>query len=421
MPASTLEVVNPIALGEVPGWVRTIASTFLNDPADERTDDEITRVERVWDPERAWGARDRGRWVATLATEPRTLTVPGRNGATGLLMADAVSAVTVAATHRRRGLLRRMLDDSLRAARERGDAISILTAAEYPIYGRFGYAPVTVDCTYTLYPRRPGGQVAGEPGRVRHVDHDEFVALAPDIYERSRRRRAGQVDRDHPWWPWMFGGGDWPEPPKRLLHNYIVHEGDDGLDGLLGWRTVRDAPTLPPLGAVEVLGPHAATDAAERDLWAYLTGLDLIEEVRLEHRPPDEPVRWLLPDARTLVLTELVDHVWGKLLDVPAALAARAYSAPGQLVLELTDETTAGVAGRYRLTVADDGAGACEPTAAAPDITLPQTVLASAYLGGFPIAQQRIAGAVTEHTPGSLTRADAIFHTALAPWNATGF
>ncbi len=99
---------------------------------------------RSWDPARAWGVRDRGQWVATLRTEERALSVPGMGDETGDLRVDALTNVTVSATHRRRGLMSRMLGGSLRTARERGDAISILIAAEWPIYCRSGYAPATL-------------------------------------------------------------------------------------------------------------------------------------------------------------------------------------------------------------------------------------------------------------------------------------
>ena len=51
----------------------------------------------------------------------------------------ALTNVTVAPTHRRRGLLRRMITNDLRSAADRGEPVGIPIASEYPIYGRFGY------------------------------------------------------------------------------------------------------------------------------------------------------------------------------------------------------------------------------------------------------------------------------------------
>ncbi len=418
MSAHAPELVNPVDTEEIPGWLATLSTTFLEDPEGETAPAWRRRSERDWDRDRTWGMRDRGRWIGTLRTLDRTVTVPGLDGATELIKADAVTAVTVAATHRRRGLLTRMLDASLRRARDRGDAVSILIAAEWPIYGRFGFAPATLGARNVLHRGLPGSAVAGELARVRQVDLDEFLHHAPSVFEAARRQRPGEVDRDSPWWDRSFGRNGYPRIGE-MPHNYVIHDGDDGPDGILCWSATRKAKLLPPRGAVSVQGPHAATAAAHRDLWAYLSGLDGVDEVE-SWGPVDEPVRWLLPDARTLVTREVCDFLWLRLLDIPAALSARRYATAGELVLEVRDEGALSVAGRYRLR-ADEALVECEPTRATPELTVDQTALAAAYLGGFSLREQRIAGTVAEHTPGTLRRADAMFATAVAPANATGF
>jgi predicted acetyltransferase len=416
---STLEIVHPVAAERLPGWLATMAGTFLEDPEGERTAKWVKNVERRFNPARSWGVRDRGAWVATLETEDRTLTVPGYDGATELVAADALTSVTVAATHRRRGLLTRMVTESLREARDRGDMVSMLISAEWPIYGRYGYAPAAFSAYRTLHRERRGATIAGDPTRLRQVTRKEYAAIAPAVFERTRRRRAGQVDRDQPWWEEKLGLDGW-EVTRELPHNYLVHEGDAGPDGILAWTTKSEPQSWhPPLATVKVDALFAANEVAERNLWAYLTGLDLVDRVEVSG-PVDEPANWLLSDARTLMVTEVADHLWVKLLDVPGALAARRYTVPGELVFEIIDESEVSAGGRVRLT-ADGDHAAAEPTAASPDLTLAQTALAAAYLGGVSLRGQLIAGTVTEHTPGALQRADAMFATGLAPFNATGF
>lgn len=51
--------------------------------------------------------------MATLRTEERALSVPGVDEGTDDLRVDAVTNVTVAGTHRRRGLMSRMLEGAL--------------------------------------------------------------------------------------------------------------------------------------------------------------------------------------------------------------------------------------------------------------------------------------------------------------------
>ncbi|MDQ6749419.1 MAG: GNAT family N-acetyltransferase [Actinomycetota bacterium] len=412
--------MNPIPAEDVPGWVRAMVSTFLGDPDGPQTDRRVDLLTRSWDPARAWGVRDRGRWVATLRTEARALSVPGLGEGTNDLSVDAVTNVTVAGTHRRRGLMRGMLEESLRAARERGDALSILIAAEWPLYGRFGYAPAVLSADYVLRRGRPGGSSSGDPTRVRQVEREEFGELAPGVYATARRRRAGQVDRDAGWWNRVLGR-DGYEPSEGLPHNWLVHDGDDGPDGLIGWKASGHFGLIAPLGTVEVWELSSASDLAYRNLWSYLSGIDGIDEIRLWNRPVDEPVRWLLEDARTLVMTQQVDFLWLRLLDVPAALSARRYAVPGEVVLEVTDDDGHRFAsGRYRLSAEGDEVH-CERTDRDADLEITQRALASIYLGGFRLRELLLSGGASERTPGAIARVDLMFSSPMAPWNATWF
>jgi predicted acetyltransferase len=422
---SRVSIVNPVDVEETPSWLRTLVTTFLGDPVGPSVERWTRVVARTWDPTRAWGARDRGRWVATLRTEARTLTVPGLDGGTRDLRADAVTNVTVSATHRRRGLMRRMLDGALCAARDRGDAVSILIAAEWRIYGRFGYAPATWSADYVLHRNRGGAVSARDPTRVRASDAHEVAAVGADVFTAFRRQRVGQVDRDQRWWDIALGQNGFPAPTQTdgLPHNWLVHEGDDGVDGIVGWRATREGGLNPPGGRAEVWGLFAANDTADGDLWAYVSGIDLIDEIAIARRPVDEPARWLLPDGRSLVLEDRADFLWLRILDVPTALTARRYAIAGELVLDVRDDAPAteiDVSGRYALT-ADHDVVECASTDRPPDLELTQRALASIYLGGVRPAELVRSGALTERTPGALERARLMFSTRLAPWNATGF
>jgi predicted acetyltransferase len=417
---STTEFVHPVPFDDARNFLRTLATTFLDNPYGEKFEKYSQRWMRNWDNYRIWGHRDRGRYVATLATELRTITVPGPGDTTRDLPADALTAVTVAGTHRRRGLLSSMLGASLTAAKDRGDAVSILVAAEWTIYGRFGYAPATDGVKYTFHPRRPQAALPPPPpGSVRPVEADELKDIAPAVFDAARRRRAGHVDRPHPWWDRRLGLDGYD--PLGDRPTWYLHEGADGPDGILAWIGTRDFGLVGPLGAIRVEEFAAATDVAYRDLWAYLSGIDVVDEIVLDERPVDEPVRWLLPDARSLVPTETYDYVWLRLLDVPAALSARSYAVPGRIVLDIVDEDFGGfAAGRFLLEAGVEDA-ICAPTIEPADLRVSQRALASAYLGGHRLRQRAISGEVAELRPGALERADLMFSTALAPWNQTGF
>ncbi|MFD6726512.1 GNAT family N-acetyltransferase, partial [Streptomyces sp. NPDC060131] len=129
--------VRPITEAEFPDWNRALNTGFLRPPAVAEEQLEARRNEFV--PGRSLGAFDGDRCVATFRSFDQELTAVGG----GLVRADAVSNVTVTATHRRRGLLTRMMAQDLAAAKERGDVVATLIAAEYRIYGRYGFGPAT--------------------------------------------------------------------------------------------------------------------------------------------------------------------------------------------------------------------------------------------------------------------------------------
>lgn len=417
-----MEIVHPVPLADAEPWLATLSTALLGQPWGDDFPLRLTRWTSDWQALNTWGAYDRGRWVGTLATEPRVLTVPGAGGRVNRLRVDSLTAVSVAATHRRRGTLTRMITDSLHEANDAGLAASVLLAAEWRIYGRFGYAPATWSAEYTYLPRRAGATVApADGGFVRQVSTDELVNHAEDIYERARRLQAGGVDRLEGWWNRRLGHGGF-EPIPDYRGHWVVHETDDGPDGLLCWRPDRDLSLNGALGSINVLELAAATPTAYRNLWAYLSGVDGIDEVRLSDRPVDEPVRWLLEDGRALHETDRVDDLWVRLLDVPAALEARGFAAADRLVLEVVDPDGAGfAAGRYLLDVDETGTASCTATTQSADVTLHQRALASAYLGDVTLQARSVGGGVDEHVRGAVARLDAMLATPRPPFNGTGF
>src|SRR5690349_8119288 len=89
----------------------------------------------VLDLDRTIAAFDGDEIVGTDMSFAFDMTVPGG----GSIAAGGVSGVTVAATHRRRGILRQMMARQLDDLAGRGEPVAVLNASEASIYGRFGY------------------------------------------------------------------------------------------------------------------------------------------------------------------------------------------------------------------------------------------------------------------------------------------
>jgi predicted acetyltransferase len=333
---------------------------------------------------------------------PFDLTLPG-----GAVMAiEGVTWVAVSATHRRRGILRAMMTDLHRGYVDGGVAVSLLTASEGGIYGRFGYGPATTERLVTIDRRRaqfrPG---TPDPGGVRYVDTETARKAAPEIHRRWCAVNPGALSRSDPWWDnalldrehRRWGG-------SALFH--LVHP-----DGYASYRTGD--------GTCRVIDFFAATDEAHVALWRVLLGIDLTATVTARDVPLDDPLPFLLTDPRQVATTGLPDGVWARILDVPAALGARCYSAEIDVVLTVHDEFL-DRGGRFRLRGGPEGA-TCEPTGAAADAEIEIRALGSLLLGGHRAHTLARAGLLSTLGPGVLARLDAAFVAGREPRFGTHF
>ncbi|MDR1077891.1 MAG: sterol carrier protein domain-containing protein, partial [Propionibacteriaceae bacterium] len=111
---------------------------------------------------------------------------------------------------------------------------------------------------------------------------------------------------------------------------------------------------------------------------------------------------------------------WLRLVDLPAAWAARRLGAPVDLVLEVTDRLIPANAGRWRL-VGDPDRTSLTRTDQTPDLSLDVKELARLYLGGGSVGALAQAGLITQSDPTALARLDAACHHWLAPGLARDF
>ncbi|MEU5975800.1 GNAT family N-acetyltransferase [Streptomyces sp. NPDC047315] len=398
---------------EYPDWLRAVGVGFQHSPS--LADGEVEgRTEGV-DLSRAVGAFDRGRIVATYRTFEQYLTVVG--GAA--VRSNAVTNVTVTSTHRRRGLLSRMMGEDLAAAKERGDALSTLISAEYPIYGRFGYGPATwvtewaVNVARAGVDRRWSGPTDG--GRIDLVPVEEVRKIGPELHARFAAGQPGAVSRNERWWRMNTGEIRVPSQPWTEPY-YVVYRSASGeVEGLASYANDRKWDEgKQPDNTVTVEDLIAVTPAAERALWQYLCSLDWVTTLRTGRRAPDDLLPLLLADPRAARTVAHADFLWVRLLDVARALEARTYDTSATLVLDVRD--AAGLAnGRFRLEVAPDGAS-CVPSTGSPDLTLDVRELGACYLGDASVVQRAALGTVQEERAGAAALADRVFRTARRPW-----
>jgi predicted acetyltransferase len=366
------------------------------------------------------GAYD-GELAALRASYPfRTFPVPG-----GELPVAGLTWVGVHPQHRRRGILRAMIDQHLAHCQERGEAVSALFAAEYAIYGRFGYGRAADDLRLEI-PR--GAALRDVPGatdhtvRIEHASRERHADLVARLHREAGRMPLGIEGLNRPGWAARetseLEATLWEDAPVfrngRESRRIAVVERDGEPRGYARLRRTLDWQAAGPRGRVETSEVVALDAAAARALWGVLLDLDLSNVVAPFFVPVDDVVTELLVDRRAAV-PRLADNLWVRLVDVGAALAGRRYAADADVVLGVRDERLPQNAGAWRVTASAFGPARCERTDASPDLELDVRELGAAYLGGTSLAAQAAAGLVVERTPGALARASVAFGWPVAP------
>ncbi|MFC9700393.1 GNAT family N-acetyltransferase [Streptomyces sp. NPDC056943] len=366
--------------------------------------------------DRSLGVWDGDLCVGTAGAFSFRLTVPG--GAS--VPAGGVTMVSVAGTHRRRGILtsmmRRQLDD-LRAA---GESVAVLTASEPEIYGRFGYgvaayaARATIDTTRVrlAVPEGTDGVV------VRQADLTESSAVCEEVYAKLVPARPGMLARLPQWerLPLIDPPADREGASPRLC---VLAERGGEVVGFAHYAIKPEWSFKGADGAVTVHQLMGLDAVAEAALWRFLCSVDLTREVRIHSRPVDDAWQHLVSDVRRCAMT-LRDSLHVRLVEVGAALEARTYQAPVDVVFEVEDAFCPWNEGRWRLTGDTKGA-TCVRTSDPADLELSVRELGSAYLGGTSLVSLASAGRVRELREGALVEASVGFGSPVAPWLPHGF
>lgn len=364
--------------------------------------------------DRTIAAFDGDELVGTNMSFPFAMTLPGGDS----IAVGGVSGVTVAATHRRRGVLRQMMAHQLDDLASRGEPAAILNASESSIYGRFGYGLAQLFQTWRIDSSRATFRhPVREDLRLRLVDRDEAKPHLAPIYDTWRRTVAGALSQSDTWWDNVLaprrswrGGGE--------IFVVVCDPGDDH-DGGYAIYTVdndRDAQAW----ELEVRELIASDPDVEARLWRYVLDVDLVGPVVAEARPLDDPLRWRLTDPRQVRTIRVQDYLYVRLLDIPATFSARRYPVADELVVDVVDGFRPDTAGRYRFA-GDPTTSTCERTDAAADLRMDIAELGSLLLGGVAARDLGRTGRIDELTPGAGARADPFFGWPAAPMCVTRF
>lgn len=355
--------------------------------------------------------------AAVHSSFPYTLRTPG-----GTIAASGLTWVAVHPAHRRRGLLRSMIDDHFARSRARGEIVSTLVAAETTIYQRFGYGLACPAYKITMSRDVTFREVAGSEDlivRFEDADLTRHASVVRAVAARDQRPGAMVVMSD------ALLAAQFTDPEAlrdgRERKRIAIVEDEHGpaafalFQRRLAWDDTGPAGT----GVTEAWA--AATPASSRRLWSVLADLDLMRSFTATGLPLDDPAILLARDLRGLDV-RLKDHVWVRILDVPAALTARTYAADLDLTVDVADATIAENSHPWRIETRDGRATVthAEPGSAV-DLRMSIQDLSAAYLGGTTIAALAGAGLVDEVRQGATSLLSEAFRSPVAPRSTFSF
>lgn len=354
---------------------------------------------------------DAGTFAAVHGSFGHQLRVPG-----GTVAAAGLTWVGVHPAHRRRGLLRAMIDEHVFRSRARGEAVSTLYAAETAIYQRFGYGMACWGAQVTL-PR--GGGLAPVPGsddlrvRLEDADFGRHAAAVRAVLLRDQRPGIPASCPDEMLAGIFLDPEQWREGKERRRIAIVEDAAGPVAYALFQREAIWD--NSQPRGKGFTKSWAAATGAAERRLWSVVADLDLMASFTVSAVPIDSPLVSLSQDPRGLNGL-LRDQLWLRIVDVQAALEARTYLADADLTIAVGDHLVAENDKAWRVVIADGRASVTRAERdARVDLTLSIGHLSAAYLGGVSLDGLAAAGFVQEGSPGAVSTFSDALRSRLAP------
>lgn len=302
------------------------------------------------------GGSDPATYPGVYGVYPMTLAVPGPS-APALARCAGLTWVGVHPDHRRQGVLTAMMRHHLAQTHEEGLPLSALHASEPAIYGRYGYGLASLELEVTLgrgttltapHLEDAAGSVTTRMGTVSdpevprrmracHLAVAETGTVVGELgyYERVCQLVPEEL-RDKEPWRVLFARRDGEDVGFAMFRRKHKWEHSRPAGELFVWALVGDP-------------------GARLALLRRLLDFDLMGSVKLRAVGVEDPMVLWAGGPRGTSEVETFDSLWVRLVDLPAALSSRAWSAPCDVVVSVADTAAPWNDGTWRIHV-DSGA-----------------------------------------------------------------
>ncbi len=369
-----------------------------------RTDTQFlaSRERHIASTERWVVARESGHEIGQVGVHPMSLSVPGG----GAVRGAGVTWVGVLPEAAGRGVMHAMMNDVHRACLEAGEAVAVLGAAHPRMYQKLGYGMAIRQVTLSV--PTESRFATNEDLRVADVALDgvgsdlhlatQALALivpgVPIVPAEWSAYRLHPLDAD----------------PARLRAARATDDG--GLRGVLLWEEgdvlrVHELVSLDHSASASLL-QHARTQSPGSSLRCVLSPADVTPT--------------LVSDWRA-VQPVVSDRLHMRILDIAAALSARASAADVDAVMEVAIPDARGMPRpeRFRVVARAGHSMQAQPTTASPSVHLTSAALASMYLGDARLMDLERAGLARTNGSAAARSLGHAFWSEATPWNPISF
>ena len=299
---------------------------------------------------------------------------------------SGIAGVTVAAEHRGGGLLRPLFEHVLRAARERGAAVSTLFPTAPGIYRPFGYEIVgsldTVELPTVALAgvRDPGGDLV-----VRRATVDDVPGVF-STYDAWASAQNGPLTRRGP--SFTATAEDLVSSFTRLS---VAVDGSGSVHGYVTWSRGNGYGDGSRLEVLDLIATRRDATARLMRLLGSFASVTPTTRMRTSGGPAGDVLRLLLPAVDWRVVEQ--EPYMLRLLDPARAIGVRRFSrgVEADLAFTLTDEVLHDLDGGWQIRVRD-GEATCERSDTARGPRFSGRGLALMYAGAQGTANLRMAG-----------------------------